>query len=63
VTFLSYCVSECIRSCQPSVSQLLDNCQVLMPQCRHMKSVLGLIIFDKVFDASNSLKPDAYVNT
>jgi hypothetical protein len=33
-----------------------------MPQCRHMKSVLGLIIFDMVFDVNNPRKPEAYVN-
>jgi len=60
VTFLLYYVSE--YSCLPSVSQLFDNSQVLMPQCRHMKSVLGLIVFDKVFDVCNPLKSDACVN-
>ena len=60
MTFLWYYVSE--YSCLPSVSQLFDNSQVLMSRCRHMKSVLGLIIFGKVFDASNPLKPVAYVN-
>jgi len=43
-------------SCLPSVSQLLDNSQALMPQCCHVKFALRLIIFDKVFDASKPLK-------
>ena len=57
---LSFYVSE--YSCLTSVSQLFGNSQVLVPQCRHMNSVLGLIIFDMLFHVNNPLKPEAYIN-